>query len=123
MQAGILTVSSGIDPKNRFLAEKTILEQLTDLQNGSITHAELHAAKLSLDNAYRQLEDNPFELQTFFGNRGLFGLSLDPEECRRKLHAVSVEEIVSVARKVTYDASFFIDTVSASDTQEEPSHE
>ena len=106
---GILTVSAGIETKKRDVAEKAILDQLESIRAGKISQTELLAAKSSLENAYRQIDDNPFELQSFYGSRSLFGLREDVEESRRRIAAVTKDEVVALARKVLCDTVFFVE--------------
>ena len=105
---GVITVSSGIEVSKREIAEQAILAQLQDIQQGNISETELHAARISLENAYRQIYDNPFDLQTFYGTRSLFGIPGDIDECRKKIASVTKEQIVALAQAVTCDTVFFI---------------
>ena len=109
--SGTVTVSSGIDSKNREIAERAILEQLRQIQQGDISDTEFHAAKISLENAYRQIYDNPFDLQTFYGNRTLFGIPGDIDACRRKIAAVTKEQVIELAQQVFCDTVFFVEGV------------
>ena len=106
---GILSVSAGIESSNRDVAEKAILGQLEDIRAGKISDVEFRAAKTSLENAYRQIYDNPFELQSFYGNRQLFGITETIEHCRQKLNAVTKDAVVELAKKVIHDTVFFIE--------------
>lgn len=106
---GILTVSAGIEAKNRSVAERAILEQLQSMARGEISDGELSAAKKSLYNAYRQIDDSAFELQGFYGNRALLGLSESAEECLLHLNAVTREQVTAMARACVCDTVFFIE--------------
>lgn len=116
---GIVTVSAGIDSKNRAVTEAAVLEQLASIERGEITQSELDAAKRSLQNAYRQIDDNPFELQAFYGTRGLLGLRASVEESRRQLDAVGVEEIAALARQCRPETVFFVEGTKADAACEE----
>ncbi len=118
--SGIMTVNCGIESKNRALAEEAILAQLQGIADGNITEVEFHAARKSLENSYRQIYDNPFELQAFYGTRELFGISETVEDCRQALLQVTPEEVVSIARNVVFDTAFFVEgTLSAESEDEE----
>jgi predicted Zn-dependent peptidase len=105
---GILTVSAGIETKNRAVAEDAIRQQLASIQAGDVSQTEFLAAKSALENAYRQIDDNPFELQSFYGNRALFGLAGDIDECRRRMAEVTLEQVVALAKEVFCDTVFFV---------------
>ena len=107
--SGILTVSAGIESGNREKAQEAILSQLDALREGRISDGEWHAARTSLENIYRQIYDNPFELQNFYGNRILFGLDGTIEDSRRLLMAVKKEEVIALAREIVLDTVFFIE--------------
>ncbi|MBR2353767.1 MAG: insulinase family protein [Clostridia bacterium] len=107
--SGILTVSAGIDSKNREKAEKAILAQLDAIRQGSISDGEWHAARTSLENIYRQIYDNPFELQNFYGNRILFGKEETVEDSRQKLLSVQKQDVIALAKEIVYDSVFFIE--------------
>lgn len=120
---GNMTVSSGIQVKNRKITEEAILAQLDAIRAGEISDAELHAAKTSLRNAYRQLYDNPFSLQGFYETRTLFGLVDDIEAATEKMERVTKEQIVSLAQRVTCDTVFFVEGTKDAQDEEEDDHE
>lgn len=117
--SGILTVSAGIESKNREVAESAILQQFEEIRQGSITQTELLAAKASLENSYRQIYDNPFELQSFYGNRALFGWRETVEDCLRRISNVTVEDVVALAKQAICDTVFFIEGTKAVSSFEE----
>jgi predicted Zn-dependent peptidase len=117
--SGILTVSSGIEVKNFEAVRAAVIDQLEQIRKGNISESELYAAKRSIENAYRQLYDSPFDLQSFYSGRMLFGIFETIEDCRKKLMAVSREQIVALAKEVTLDALFFVEGTACGDDEEE----
>jgi predicted Zn-dependent peptidase len=117
--SGTLLISSGFEVKNHAIAKKAIFEQIDDIKQGKISDAELLAAKRTLSNACRQLYDNPFELQVFLGNRALFGITDGVEAFISKFMSVTKEDIVAVAQNIKFEASYFIEGTSASESEEE----
>lgn len=116
---GILTVAAGIQSKNRAVAQDAILQQFEEIRKGNVSHAELLAAKASLEHSYRQIEDNPFELQSFYGNRAFFGWSETPDECLRRIADVTAEDVVALAQNVFCDTVFFIEGTNTISSSEE----
>lgn len=108
MYTGNLTVSSGIDVNNRDRAQSAIFGQIDDMKKGKISDTEFTAAKKSLENWYRQIYDNPFELHGFYSGRALFGLDTTIGECRRRLALVSLEDVIRVAEKLSTDTVYFL---------------
>ncbi len=120
---GIMTVSCGMENANRALAEEAILSQLKDIQEGLISDSELHAARVSLENAYRTIYDNPFDLQSFYGNRIFFGISETVEDCQARLRSVTREEIAHLAKDVVCDTVFFVEGTHCERSGEEDDDE
>ena len=105
---GIMLVSSGIEAKNKEIAEKAILEQLEAIQTGNITDEELDSAKKSIKNGYMQIYDSAeaMEVWTFF--RSLCGVSTTPlKECE-KTEMTTREEIQELAKRIKLDTVYFL---------------
>lgn len=115
---GIMTVSSGIRSQNRAIVEQAILAQLEEIRKGNITQAEWHAARASLENACRQMYDNPFDLQSFYGNRSLFGITEDIEECRQKILQVTTDDVIRLAAQTACDTVFFVEGIGTTEQEE-----
>ena len=115
---GTLTVSSGIDCSNRNIAEKAILAELENIQKGNISDIELHAAKSSIENSYRQVFDNLYDLQASYGNRILFGFKDSVEVALEKILTVTKEQISSVAENTVLDSVFFIEGTATEGEEE-----
>lgn len=103
---GILTVSCGLCDASMEIAEREIGAQIGAIAEGDVSDGEWNAAKKSLCNAYRQMEDSPVSMERFFFGRSLCGVSLSLEECRRAIEAVTREEVAAVARGVRLDTVF-----------------
>ncbi len=105
---GDLTVSSGIEVSDKDRALEAILRELDDIRIGNVSDAEITAAKKSLENAYRQIYDNPFDLYSFYSRRELLGLQESVENCRLRISEVTLEQVVAVARSLALDTVFFL---------------
>lgn len=108
---GSLLISCGLKKENRAAAEEEILRQLDLLQSGDFTDSELDAAKNSLVNAYRQLEDSAGGMESYWLGRMLTGAaaSIPIDESIRRIRAVTREELLAVARAVTVDVTYFLE--------------
>lgn len=106
---GDLMISSGVENKNRQAAEDEIRRQLEAICRGEISNAEMAAAKKSLSNCYRQIYDNPLDMQAFLGGRAMFGISDTPEDAIAGINRVSVEEVVKAARRTVLDTVYYME--------------
>lgn len=107
--SGVMLVSSGFEVKNYDIARVAILEQLDDIKRGRISDSEFIAAKKSIIHSYRQLQDSPLDMQAFFGDRALFGITDTLDVAQEKFSATSKDDVVAVASNITLSASFFIE--------------
>ncbi len=105
---GLIIVSSGIEVKNREIAEKAIFEQLEMIKRGEFSEEEQRSALLSLINGYRELSDSARELETWYLGRLLEGIDNDPDAVVEMLKAVTREQILAAANSVTADTVYFL---------------
>ena len=117
--SGTLSVSSGIDSKNLDVVKSAIMEQLEEIQKGNISLSEFEAAKKSLENYCRTMDDNPAELQAFYDSRAFFGIDDTVDAYRRRLTSVTLEEVVAVAKEIRLDTVYFIEGTLSGDEQED----
>ena len=106
---GTLTVHCGIDQTNREKAEREILAQIRGLAEGNFSDEELTAAKNSISNAYRQMEDSPAAIENFYFGRTLAGIDQDTATIGRAFAELSREDIMRAARALTLDTVYFLE--------------
>ena len=107
--SGVMMVSSGIEVDKIDIVKNAILEQLEQIKLGNISEFELEAARRSISNSYRQLYDNPFDMQSFYSGRAMFGVSDTIELCIQRLMNVTLNDIISLAKQIKLDAVFFVE--------------
>ena len=105
---GTVLISCGLENENREKAETEIFAQIRAIAEGNFDDAEWLAAKKSLENAYRQLEDSPTALESYYFGRSLAGIKDSTEECREHIRAVTREDVIRVAKNVQIDTVFFL---------------
>jgi len=108
MYTGTLRISSGIERDDKEKALSAILSELSDIKAGKISDTEFSAARKSLENIYKQIYDNPFELSAFYSARDIFSHPDTPESCRASLLSVTKDDVVRVAQKVCLDTEYFL---------------
>ena len=106
---GTVTVSCGLSAANRGLAEAEIFRQLEAIRRGDFTSEELDAARKSLINAYRQLEDSPADLENYYYGRLLAGCRGSLRECREDFAAVTAGEVAQAAGRLQTAVIYFLE--------------
>ena len=105
---GIVTVSAGIDEDKETIVREEVLTQLEACRNGEITTAELAAAKEALLSSLRTVHDSPGAIEGYYAIAALSGLTFTVEAYMDAVTAVTVEDVMAAAKKLTYHSSFFL---------------
>lgn len=108
-RSGSMTVASGIEVKNKQIAEDEIIAQLDAIKRCEITDEELESAKKSLKNAYMQVYDSAESMESWnmFRAMGKSECNTPSEECK-KVDLVTASDIAKVASKMTLDTIYFL---------------
>ncbi len=107
-RTGIMLVSSGIESKNKEIAEKAILDQLKMIKNGEISEEEFSSAKKSIKNGYLSIYDSAEAMESWVFFRGLCGIETTPLLESDKIENSTVADIKEVANKITLDTVYFL---------------
>lgn len=118
MYKGVILISCGLRPDHRERAEREILNQLEALRSGDFDENELYAAKKSLQNAYRQIQDNPAAMEGFYLGRSLYGVDYSLDATEEKILSVGREDILRVAARLTVDTVYFLNGTATSERGE-----
>ena len=116
---GTVLISCGLKSENRDLAEREIHRQIQCLARGDFRDEELDAAKKSLENTYRQIEDSPAGLESFYYGRALAGYGTSLKERRAAFERVTREDVVRVANTLTLDVVYFLEGTLADEGDDE----
>lgn len=103
-----LKVSSGINAKNRDVAEAEILRQLGEIQKGNVSDAELVAARKYIEFTFDQTYDSPFALISFYSAREHVKDYQTPQERKASLLSVTKDDIVNASRLLSLDSRYFL---------------
>lgn len=106
---GDIRVCAGIDNKDMEMTVRQIMHQLDQIRKGEVNDDELSCAKASVLHGYRQIYDYPSDLLHFYTSRALFGICISPEEASERILAVTKQEIVDAAKKLSLDALVFVE--------------
>ena len=105
---GVLTVESGVEKENIEKTKAAVLRELDDMKNGIITDDEIDNAKRSLNTAYLSVTDSLSQLQGWYINRMLIDNFSTPEQEAEKINAVTKEQIIEAAQKLTLDTVYVL---------------
>lgn len=105
---GIMYIESGVEKQNIEKAKKAILEQVEDMKNGNITDEEISSAKLSVSNSYLTSVDSSAGTQSWYIGQILKGTQRTPQEEADIISAVTKEQIVTAANKLTLDTIYVL---------------
>lgn len=100
-------VDSGVETENLEKAEQQIFAQLTALQNGELTDAELLSAKLALCNSLRSVRDSLGAVESWHLGQ-LFEPEFTPQQAVEQLMQLTKEQVIHAAQRVHPGAVFVL---------------
>lgn len=115
---GILSVASGIHPKNRQAAEDAILSVLSEIQQGHLSSEDVNLAKISLENSYFQLPDSPAAMESYWFWHDRQRMT-PPRAHLARFLSVTPEDVVRVANQFTLDTVYFLNAAKAEEVDED----
>ena len=125
MTKGILWVASGIRPDRRGEAEAAIRSVFQALQNCDFAPTEVEAAKQSLINGYRQMEDSQGAMEAFATRQlhhpAASGRSV--EALIAATRAVTAEDVARAAQRFVPDTVYFLKGTAEAGGEEEEDDE
>ena len=105
---GIILVESGIEEKNKQVAQEEILHQLDMMKNGEFDENELEFAKLSMVNSFQTLTDSPYGLVSWMLSQCLDREMVTVDEAVQQLRSVCREQVIEAAKRVTLDTVYLL---------------
>lgn len=105
---GIVVVSAGIDFDKEQLTREEVMRQIEACREGDITENELKAAKEAILSSLRATHDSPGSIEGYYGTAALSGMGMTTAEYMEKVEAVTLEDVVSCAKKLTLHTTYFL---------------
>jgi predicted Zn-dependent peptidase len=105
---GVMVVSSGIEFSDYEKAKTEILRQLDECRQGHITQEEFDSAKRYLLSDLKTGLDSPGRLDDFYMGQIMEGLDGTMEELAARIEAVTMDETVAAAKRVSLDTVYFL---------------
>ncbi len=105
---GTMFVGIGTDKENFGKAYDAILAQLDACKNGDITDEEIEFSKKFIIGILKQTGDNQHNLADFYMTGILAGRPLSPEEYIARIEALTKEDVVRVAQKITLQTEYYL---------------
>ncbi|MGM9613401.1 MAG: EF-P 5-aminopentanol modification-associated protein YfmF [Butyricicoccus sp.] len=109
---GIMLVASGIENTNFDVARDEILRQLADLQAGNLSDEELEAARRTLLNQLRTMQDSPLSLEHFFQSQAVGGLTYDLDMLMERISTLTRDDVLAAGRGISLDTVYFLKGVA-----------
>ncbi|MBQ3987611.1 MAG: insulinase family protein [Ruminococcus sp.] len=105
---GILFIDSGVEGGNIEKLEAGVMHEIEDMQNGVITDFEIEATKMAIVNAYHTSNDTVSGIESWYMAQLFDGSFKSIEEMAAIINAVTKEEIVAAANRLTLDTVYVL---------------
>ena len=114
-----MIVTAGIEVSNKETAKKEILAQLDEIKNGNITDEEFNSAVRSVLNSYREIDDSPESIESWYLGRLLAGLFDSPHEAAKQILSVTPKDVEKIASGISLDTVYFMCPCSTEESENE----
>lgn len=105
---GLVLIESGVEEQNAEKAREEILKQLDALKAGAFSEDDLHFAVLSLQNAYKEVNDSLEGIASWYVAQALAGRIRTPEQAADAFGALSKNEVVRAAADIALDTVYLL---------------
>jgi predicted Zn-dependent peptidase len=106
-----MMVSAGIDGGNYIKTKQAILDELEDVKNGKIEDIEFDNSVRSAVNAYKEINDRPGQICSYYFARILQGSLFTPEDEIKRLLSLTASDAVKAANNLTLDTIYLLEGV------------
>lgn len=107
-QKGIMSVDSGVEGDNLEKAEKAILNEISDMQKGNISDFEIEATKMAVINSFNSSNDTVSGIDSWYSSQLFNGSFKSIDELSAEINAVTKEQLVKAAQKLTLDTVYVL---------------
>lgn len=114
---GIMLIESGVESENIEKAREAILGEIKAMQDGEITDEEIEATKMSMANSFYSHCDTVGGIDGYYISQMLDGEIMTPKQAVDKVNAVTKEDVIRCAKKLTLDTVYTLTGVSAEETE------
>ena len=105
---GLVIIDSGVEGENIEKLEAGVLKEIEDMKNGVISDFEIDATKMAVINSYHTSNDTVSGIEAWYSAQ-LFEDSFKTiEEMAETINAITKEEIIAAAKKLTLDTVFVL---------------
>lgn len=107
---GVMFIRSGIQAENKENAVAEILSQLDAVKKGDFTEEEITAAKLSLSDEYRSIDDSLYGIESYYLGQLLAKTDKTPAEMAKRIKEITKDEIIKAFENVTLDTVYCLES-------------
>ena len=107
-EKGIILIQSGIEEENYEKALGEILNQLDIMKKGEFTDEDFNSSIIALCDAFKGVEDSPVAVCNFYSSQEFDEEIISGEEFSKKIGAVTREQVIECAKKVTVDTVYLL---------------
>lgn len=109
LTTGVMMVDSGVEPGGEARAEEAILQELRDLQHGSIPDQELDNARLALISGMDAVQDSLGAQESWYYSQILRGEEpITPSHAQALIAAVTQRQVQELLRRYTCSVGYVV---------------
>ncbi len=106
---GVITVIAGINAKDYDNALKLIFEQLTNIQNGTLSDELLEMARLNMLSGIKRTGDSLYSIAKKIYSSEILEKEFNISEYVEKIGQITKEDIIRVSKKLVLDVVYLLE--------------
>ncbi len=106
--SNLLIIKAGIDASSYKKAVSLIKKELINMEKGNFEQSDIEKAKITYLSAFDELEDSPSSIISTYISHEYLGYDM-LEERKKKIHEVTKDMIIAVAKKVHADTVYLLE--------------
>ena len=107
-QKNNIFIRCGIEIQNKQKAQDIILKQLEDMKEGNFSEEDLNNAKTTIISTIDFIPDEQDTQISYYFAQELIGQVVTPEEYKKKIEAITKEQVITIANTVTLHTIYFL---------------
>ncbi len=105
---GVMFVQSGVEEGQAARTEEEVLRQIENIRAGAFTQAQLEETRRAMCQAFEGVYDAQAATGAWYVGQGLAKTLKTPEDVKREIEAVTREDVMAAAAKVTLGCVYLL---------------
>lgn len=110
----MLEINAGIQSENYEKAKELIKNALAELKDGIFDEEEIEKAKITYQNSWKEIMDNPNSIINMYLSHEYYGLDLSMDRIK-EIEKVTKDDIINISKKISISTIYLLKGINEND--------